>query len=127
MFVQTLTCFGFSMKWLPMTSLFCDKAASPVLDKATLWRLWLGLYLFLSWFLILRPLILTGDDQHGYNIPQIRACPELGDFLSQPEEELARANPSQAPELVRRLLCDSYMFLYQNPAKPLSKPDHQES
>ncbi|XP_070707407.1 ubiquitin carboxyl-terminal hydrolase CYLD [Pempheris klunzingeri] len=68
-----------------------------------------------------------GDDQHGYNIPEIRACPELGDFLSQPEEELARANPSHAPELVRRLLCDSYMFLYQNPAKPLSKPNHQES
>uniref|UniRef100_A0A3Q4N9L6 ubiquitinyl hydrolase 1 n=1 Tax=Neolamprologus brichardi TaxID=32507 RepID=A0A3Q4N9L6_NEOBR len=53
------------------------------------------------------------DDQSGYNIPEVRACPELGDFLSQPEEELSQANPSQAPELVRRLLCDSYMFLYQ--------------
>ncbi|XP_031135120.1 ubiquitin carboxyl-terminal hydrolase CYLD [Sander lucioperca] len=67
-----------------------------------------------------------GDDQHGYNIPEIRACPELGDFLSQPEEELAWSNPSQAPELVRRLLCDSYMFLYQNPTTPLSKPNDQE-
>ncbi|XP_029948339.1 ubiquitin carboxyl-terminal hydrolase CYLD [Salarias fasciatus] len=56
-----------------------------------------------------------GNDQSGYNIPEIRACPELGDFLCRPEEELARAHPSQAPELVRRLLCDSYMFLYQNP------------
>ncbi|XP_005915360.1 ubiquitin carboxyl-terminal hydrolase CYLD [Haplochromis burtoni] len=55
-----------------------------------------------------------GDDQSGYNIPEVRACPELGDFLSQPEEELSQANPSQAPELVRRLLCDSYMFLYQS-------------
>uniref|UniRef100_A0A3Q3X5S1 ubiquitinyl hydrolase 1 n=1 Tax=Mola mola TaxID=94237 RepID=A0A3Q3X5S1_MOLML len=51
------------------------------------------------------------DDQHGYSIPEIQACPELGDFLSQPEEDLACANPTQAPELVRRLLCDSYMFL----------------
>ncbi|XP_029133168.2 ubiquitin carboxyl-terminal hydrolase CYLD [Labrus bergylta] len=67
-----------------------------------------------------------GDDQHGYNIPEIRACPELGDFLIQPEEELARADPTQAPELVRRLLCDSYMFLYQSPTKPLSKTNHQE-
>ncbi|KAM9362193.1 ubiquitin carboxyl-terminal hydrolase CYLD [Symphorus nematophorus] len=67
-----------------------------------------------------------GDDQHGYNIPEIRACPELGDFLSQPEEELTRANPNQTPELVRRLLCDSYMFLYQNPAEPLSMPNHPE-
>ncbi|KAM8915064.1 ubiquitin carboxyl-terminal hydrolase CYLD isoform 1-T2 [Spinachia spinachia] len=57
----------------------------------------------------------SGDDQPGYNIPVIRACPELGDFLSRPEEELARSNPSQATELVRRLLSDSYMFLYQNP------------
>lgn len=57
-----------------------------------------------------------GDDQSGYNIPEIRACPEVGDFLSQTEEELSRVNPSHAPELVRRLLCDSYMFLYQSPA-----------
>ncbi|XP_030586009.1 ubiquitin carboxyl-terminal hydrolase CYLD [Archocentrus centrarchus] len=57
-----------------------------------------------------------GNDQSGYNIPEVRACPELGDFLCQPEEELSRANPSQAPELVRRLLCDSYMFLYQSSA-----------
>lgn len=67
-----------------------------------------------------------GDDQHGYNIPEIQACPEVGDILSQPEEELTRTDPTQTPELVRRLLCDSYMFLYQNPAKPLSKPNHPE-
>ncbi|XP_061642109.1 ubiquitin carboxyl-terminal hydrolase CYLD [Phyllopteryx taeniolatus] len=67
-----------------------------------------------------------GDDQRGFNIPEIRACPELGDFLSQSEEEQARANPSYAPELVRRLLCDSYMFLYQNPATTLSSSDHRE-
>lgn len=65
-----------------------------------------------------------GDDQSGYNIPEIRACPELGDFLCQPEEDLARSNPSQAPELVRRLLCDSYMCLYQSTATPLSKSNN---
>ncbi|XP_034023158.1 ubiquitin carboxyl-terminal hydrolase CYLD [Thalassophryne amazonica] len=62
-----------------------------------------------------------GDDQNGYNIPEIRACPELGDFLSQSEEQLARSDPARAPELVSRLLCDSYMCLYQNPVEPLSK------
>ncbi|XP_029989627.1 ubiquitin carboxyl-terminal hydrolase CYLD [Sphaeramia orbicularis] len=67
-----------------------------------------------------------GDDQSGYNIPEIRACPELGDFLCQSEEELGRANPSQAPELVRRLLCDSYMFLYQTQATPLWRSDQQQ-
>ncbi|XP_077430012.1 ubiquitin carboxyl-terminal hydrolase CYLD isoform X2 [Vanacampus margaritifer] len=68
-----------------------------------------------------------GDDQRGFNIPEIRACPELGDFLSLSEEEQARANPACAPELVRRLLCDSYMFLYQNTAMTLSSTNHQGS
>ncbi|KAM4588049.1 ubiquitin carboxyl-terminal hydrolase CYLD [Odontesthes bonariensis] len=68
----------------------------------------------------------SGDDQSGYNIPEIHACPEVGDYLCQPEEDLAQANPFQAPELVRRLLCDSYMFLYQNPATALSKPNNGE-
>ncbi|XP_037643010.1 ubiquitin carboxyl-terminal hydrolase CYLD [Sebastes umbrosus] len=68
-----------------------------------------------------------GDDKSGYSIPEVQTCPELGDFLSQSEEELARSNPSQAPELVRRLLCDSYMFLYQSPTMPLSNPENQES
>ncbi|XP_033823243.1 ubiquitin carboxyl-terminal hydrolase CYLD [Periophthalmus magnuspinnatus] len=65
-----------------------------------------------------------GNDQSGYNIPEVCACPELGDFLSQSEEELACINPSQVPELVRRLLCDSYMLLYQkNPVEPLPLSD----
>lgn len=87
----------------------CIKA----LDRTVLTSL-TALYHLLGWCLILRLLFLIGDDQSGYNIPEVRACPELGDFLSQPEEELSQANPSQAPELVRRLLCDSYMFLYQS-------------
>lgn len=65
-----------------------------------------------------------GDDQSGYNIPEIRACPELGDFLCQSEEDLARSDPSKAPELVRRLLCDSYMCLYQSTATEVSKPNN---
>lgn len=60
-----------------------------------------------------------GDDHSGYNIPEIRACPEVGDFLSQSEEELVWADPSQAGELVRRLLCDSYMCLYQSASMAL--------
>ncbi|XP_026857697.2 ubiquitin carboxyl-terminal hydrolase CYLD [Electrophorus electricus] len=57
-----------------------------------------------------------GDDTKGYNIPVVRACPEVGDFLSQPEDKLTRADLSQTSELVRRLLCDSYMYLYQSTA-----------
>ncbi|XP_008318742.1 ubiquitin carboxyl-terminal hydrolase CYLD [Cynoglossus semilaevis] len=66
-----------------------------------------------------------GDDHNGYNIPEIQACPEVGDFLHLPVEELTRSSLSQVPELMRRLLCDSYMFLYENPAGPLCQPNHQ--
>lgn len=55
-----------------------------------------------------------GDDNNGYNIPVIRACPEVADFLSQSEEELAIADLSQCTELVQRLLGDAYMCLYQS-------------
>ncbi|KTG43751.1 hypothetical protein cypCar_00021283 [Cyprinus carpio] len=54
-----------------------------------------------------------GDDNNGYNVPVIRSCPEVGDFLSQSEEEMSTADVSQSSEMVRRLLCDSYMCLYQ--------------
>ncbi|XP_052425518.1 ubiquitin carboxyl-terminal hydrolase CYLD [Carassius gibelio] len=54
-----------------------------------------------------------GDDNSGYNVPVIRSCPEVGDFLSQSEEEMSTADVSQSSEMVRRLLCDSYMCLYQ--------------
>ncbi|XP_076850425.1 ubiquitin carboxyl-terminal hydrolase CYLD [Brachyhypopomus gauderio] len=57
-----------------------------------------------------------GDDSNGYNVPVVRACPEIGDFLSQPEDKLAQADMSQTSELVCRLLCDSYMYLYQSTA-----------
>jgi len=57
---------------------------------------------------------VSGDDLSGYNIPEVRACPQLGDFLSRSEEEVAMADPSGAAEPVPRLLCDSYMFLYQS-------------
>lgn len=62
-----------------------------------------------------------GDDQTGYNIPEIRACPEVGDFLSQTEEGLLQADPSQAGEPLRRLLCDSYMCFYQRAAMVLNR------
>ncbi|XP_072308063.1 ubiquitin carboxyl-terminal hydrolase CYLD [Eucyclogobius newberryi] len=67
-----------------------------------------------------------GNDQSGYNIPEVCACPEVGDFLSQSEEEQACTNTSQVPELVRRLLCDSYMLLYHKPIKPLPLSDLQQ-
>ena len=71
------------------------------------------------------PPSVSGDDQSGYNIPEVTACPQLGDFLSQSEEEMAVVDPSRAAEPVRRLLCDSYMFLYQSASVPLCEESGQ--
>uniref|UniRef100_A0A8C8DWM6 ubiquitinyl hydrolase 1 n=1 Tax=Oryzias sinensis TaxID=183150 RepID=A0A8C8DWM6_9TELE len=53
--------------------------------------------------------------QNGFNIPQVKACPEVGRYLSLSEEELSRVDPASLRETVRRLLCDSYMCLYHSP------------
>nr|XP_015220280.1 PREDICTED: ubiquitin carboxyl-terminal hydrolase CYLD-like isoform X3 [Lepisosteus oculatus] len=57
--------------------------------------------------------------ENGYNIPEIRACPQVGDFLSQPEEDWAKLDLCYLDEFVKRLLCDSYMCFYQCPALSL--------
>ncbi|XP_023652362.2 ubiquitin carboxyl-terminal hydrolase CYLD isoform X1 [Paramormyrops kingsleyae] len=54
-----------------------------------------------------------GDDSRGFNVPEVRGCPEVGDFLTQPEETQARADLELVSEHVSRLLCDSYMCLYE--------------
>ncbi|XP_036387759.1 ubiquitin carboxyl-terminal hydrolase CYLD [Megalops cyprinoides] len=62
-----------------------------------------------------------GDDKNGFSVPEIKACPEVGDFLSQPEEELAAADLSNTSNLVKRLLQDSYMCFYQHPCVSLKE------
>lgn len=59
--------------------------------------------------------------ENGFNIPQVKACPEVGRYLSLSEEELSRVDPTSLRESVRRLLCDSYMCLYHNPELSLYK------
>uniref|UniRef100_A0A3Q2ZQS3 ubiquitinyl hydrolase 1 n=1 Tax=Kryptolebias marmoratus TaxID=37003 RepID=A0A3Q2ZQS3_KRYMA len=59
--------------------------------------------------------------QNGFNIPQVKACPEVGRFLSLSEEELSRVDASSLKESARRLLCDSYMCLYHSPELSLYK------
>ncbi|XP_029310673.1 ubiquitin carboxyl-terminal hydrolase CYLD [Cottoperca gobio] len=59
--------------------------------------------------------------ENGFNIPQVKACPEVGRYLSLSEEELSRIDPSSLRESVRRLLCDSYMCLYHSPELSLYK------
>uniref|UniRef100_A0A3Q3J1L5 ubiquitinyl hydrolase 1 n=1 Tax=Monopterus albus TaxID=43700 RepID=A0A3Q3J1L5_MONAL len=59
--------------------------------------------------------------ENGFNIPQVKACPEVGRYLSLSEEELSRVDPASLREPARRLLCDSYMCLYHSPELSLYK------
>lgn len=59
--------------------------------------------------------------ENGFNIPQVKACPEVGRYLSLSEEELSRVDPASLREAARRLLCDSYMCLYHSPELSLYK------
>ncbi|KAK5848239.1 hypothetical protein PBY51_005871 [Eleginops maclovinus] len=59
--------------------------------------------------------------QNGFNIPHVKACPEVGRFLSLSEQELSRVDPASIRESARRLLCDSYMCLYHSPDLSLYK------
>ncbi|KAK0136038.1 Ubiquitin carboxyl-terminal hydrolase CYLD [Merluccius polli] len=55
----------------------------------------------------------------GHNIPQVQACPEVGDYLDMPLAELANQVPRDMKGVAKRLFCDAYMYLYQNTAQSL--------
>ncbi|KAM9836961.1 ubiquitin carboxyl-terminal hydrolase CYLD isoform 2-T2 [Aulostomus maculatus] len=59
--------------------------------------------------------------ENGFNIPQVKPCPEVGRYLSLSQEELSRVDPASFREPARRLLCDSYMCLYHSPELSLYK------
>ena len=69
---------------------------------------------------VLFPWLRPGGE-NGFNIPQVRACPEVGRYLSLSAEELGRLDPASLRESARRLLCDSYMCLYHSPELSLYK------
>uniref|UniRef100_A0A8C1D380 ubiquitinyl hydrolase 1 n=1 Tax=Cyprinus carpio carpio TaxID=630221 RepID=A0A8C1D380_CYPCA len=54
----------------------------------------------------------VGND--GYNIPEVRACPEVGQYLHMPLAQLANQVPREMEGVAKRLFCDGYMYLYQS-------------
>ncbi|XP_077439768.1 ubiquitin carboxyl-terminal hydrolase CYLD isoform X2 [Vanacampus margaritifer] len=50
----------------------------------------------------------------GFNIPEVRACPEVGVYLDMSPAELANHNPRDMKGVAKRLFCDAYMYLYQS-------------
>jgi ubiquitin thioesterase CYLD len=70
--------------------------------------------------------LVTGDrcvcvtgGQDGYNIPEVIHCQDIYDWLD-PVKVQAAGN-RDIPPLVRRLLCDSYICLYQHPLLTMYK------
>ncbi|XP_062251587.1 ubiquitin carboxyl-terminal hydrolase CYLD [Platichthys flesus] len=50
----------------------------------------------------------------GFNIPEVRSCPEVGTYLEMSPTELARQVPRDMKGVAKRLFCDAYMYLYQS-------------
>ncbi|AWP10471.1 putative ubiquitin carboxyl-terminal hydrolase CYLD-like [Scophthalmus maximus] len=53
-------------------------------------------------------------ESDGYNIPEVRSCPELGAYLEMSPAELAAQVPRDMKGVAKRLYCDAYMYLYQS-------------
>lgn len=56
---------------------------------------------------------LPGESD-GFNIPEVRACPEVGAYLEMSPSELANQVPRDMRGVAKRLFCDAYMCLYQS-------------
>uniref|UniRef100_H2RK57 Ubiquitin carboxyl-terminal hydrolase CYLD n=1 Tax=Takifugu rubripes TaxID=31033 RepID=H2RK57_TAKRU len=55
-----------------------------------------------------------GAQCDGFNIPEVRACPEVGAYLEMSPSELADQVPRDMRGVAKRLFCDAYMYLYQS-------------
>ncbi|XP_069608453.1 ubiquitin carboxyl-terminal hydrolase CYLD-like isoform X1 [Ranitomeya imitator] len=51
----------------------------------------------------------------GTNVPVVRTCPQLGDYLSMPEEEFSAVDFTKMDALPKRFFSDIYMCIYQRP------------
>lgn len=58
-------------------------------------------------------------ESNGYNIPEVRACPEVGQYLHMPLAQLANQVPREMDGVAKRLFCDGYMYLYQSKSMSL--------
>lgn len=58
-------------------------------------------------------------EKDGFNIPEVKACPEVERYLNMPLAELAKQVPREMDGVAKRLFCDGYMYLYQSPSMAL--------
>ncbi|KAI5614619.1 ubiquitin carboxyl-terminal hydrolase CYLD-like, partial [Silurus asotus] len=58
-------------------------------------------------------------ETYGFNIPEVKACPEVARYLTMTLAELAKQVPREMDGVAKRLFCDGYMYLYQSPSMAL--------
>ncbi|XP_028299454.1 ubiquitin carboxyl-terminal hydrolase CYLD isoform X2 [Gouania willdenowi] len=58
-------------------------------------------------------------ESDGFNIPEVRACPEVGRYLEMSPSELSKQVPRDMVGVAKRLFCDAYMYLYQSTSMSL--------
>ena len=61
-------------------------------------------------------LFLSLGEENGFNVPQVSLAPELGQYLKMSLSELANQAPRDMRGVAKRLLCDAYLYIYQNHA-----------
>ncbi|ELU06273.1 hypothetical protein CAPTEDRAFT_156372 [Capitella teleta] len=56
--------------------------------------------------------------KHGYNVPEVQQCHFLPEWLKDEQRKkiCQISDDKQLPEQMRRLLCDSYICMYQSPS-----------
>ena len=53
--------------------------------------------------------------ENGFSLPEVRHCPEITDWLSNlVAVDNLSVSDRDMPELIRRLVCDSYICMYQS-------------
>ncbi|KAM3618937.1 uncharacterized protein V6R79_000730 [Siganus canaliculatus] len=58
-------------------------------------------------------------ERDGFNIPEVRICPEVAMYLEMSPAELATQVPRDMEGVAKRLFCDAYMYLYQSTSMSL--------
>lgn len=61
----------------------------------------------------------------GTNVPVVRTCPELGDYLSMSEGEFSAVDFTKMDALSKRFFSDIYMCIYQCPDRSMKSVDRQ--
>ena len=67
--------------------------------------------------------MITGE-QNGYNVPEVKPCaPFIPDWLKPENQHKIQEikDDKQLPEMLKRVLCDGYICMYQSTSMTMYK------